>query len=66
MNTQTEDDLFRVLQRKPMSEIYHLISTADRLTNISRAELKAIVNECGYSLQEFIDYDDLFTLRSKE
>ena len=61
----TEDDTFRVLLRKPISEIYQdILEQIGAETSIK--EVGLIANKHGYTLREFMDYDEKYTLRSKK
>lgn len=56
----TEDDTFRVLARRPLHEIYQTVyNQIGAETTIK--QVASIVTMYGYTLREFIDYDELYT-----
>lgn len=58
----TADDTFRILKRKPLSEIYHTIANECN-DDMSEGRFRQIVESFGYKLEEFYEYETHYVVR---
>jgi hypothetical protein len=58
----SEDDIFRILRRRPLSEIYPIIAKKINYGTPLR-KVEKLASEYGYSLEEFFDYDEEYVKR---